>query len=65
MATPMRFPTKTVSIVLLAAIACLAMINTYGASPDPVLLQYIQADKLQAAGLDDTVCSAVLQSVGT
>jgi len=41
------------------------MINTYGASPDPVLLQYIQADKLQAAGLDDTVCSAVLQSVGT
>jgi len=50
----MRFPTKTVSIFLLVVMACLTTLNTYGASPDPVLLQYIQADKLQAAGLDGT-----------
>ena len=50
----MRFLTKTISIVLLAAMACLAMLNTYGAGSDQAMLQYIQADKLQAAGLDGT-----------
>ena len=52
----MRSPINIFSIVLLAVMACLGIFNTYayGATADPVLLQYIQANKLQAAGLDGT-----------